>query len=50
MMGQGIRKDKHNYPRPQEKVEDNVHHIARQRGAGYEETAGRNHRCANIEK
>jgi hypothetical protein len=49
-VGQGRRKDKRNYPRPQAEAEDNVHHRVRQRGAGHEETAGRTHHCANTEK
>jgi hypothetical protein len=49
-VGQGRRKDKRNYPRPQVEAEDNGHHEAHQRGAGYEETVGRTHHCANTEE
>jgi hypothetical protein len=44
------RKDKCNYPRPKEEEEDNVNHGACQRGARHEETAGRTHNRADIEK
>jgi hypothetical protein len=49
-VGQGGRKDKHSYPRPQAEAEDNVHHGAHQRDAGHEETAGRTHHCADREE
>jgi hypothetical protein len=47
IVGQGRRKDKHDYPGPQAEAEDNVHHMEHVKGAaGYEETAGRTHHCA----
>jgi hypothetical protein len=49
-VGQGIRKDKHNYPGPQAEAEDNVHHGVHQRCAGHEEIVGITHHCANTEE
>jgi hypothetical protein len=49
-VGPGRRKDKRNYPGPQAEAEDNVDHGARQRSAGYEETAGRTHSCTDTEE
>jgi hypothetical protein len=50
VVGLGRRKDKHSYPGPQAEVEDNVDHEAHQKGARHEETIGRTHNCAEIEK
>jgi hypothetical protein len=50
IVGQGRRKDKNNYTRPQVEEKDNGHHGAHQRGVGYDETIGRAHHCANMEK
>jgi len=49
-VGPRRRKDKRNYLRPQEEAEDNVDHRARQRNAGYEETAGITYSCTDIEE
>jgi hypothetical protein len=50
VVGQGRRKDKSMYPRPQAEAGDNVRRRVRQRGTGYEETTGRTHHCINAEK
>jgi hypothetical protein len=50
VVGEGRRKDKFSYPRPQEEAKDNVHHKVHQRGARYEETTGRTHHYENAEK
>jgi hypothetical protein len=49
-VGQGRIKDKCSYLIPQVEANYNVHHEARQRGTGHEETADRTHHYANIEK
>jgi hypothetical protein len=49
-VGQGRRKDKHIYPRPQAEAKDNFYHITHQRGVGYEETTDRTHHCTDAEK
>jgi hypothetical protein len=48
-VGQGRRNDKCNYPGCQEEEEDDVHHIAHQRGAGHEEVVDITYHCENIE-
>jgi hypothetical protein len=50
VVGQGRRKDKHIYPRPQAEAEDNSHHEARQRVVRYEETTCRTYYYENVEE
>jgi hypothetical protein len=49
-VGPGRRKDKCNYRGPQIEAEDNFDHKVHQRGEGHEETIGRTHNYADIEK